>query len=284
MTARELAHDFPLASDLARRTPCELDRDELLAELEHELDKRLRVYPGHIKSGTMKRADAEHHIAVWRALIDDHRQADAAIAAMLGRPAPSLDAPHAFDWPTRIRELRRELAMRRNAYPKWIASPTNPLTQDIAIAKLERLDAVHAHYWLHLFGFTPATEAARAAWCALCERARQKDGWADAIRAGSKEEAAAARHRQDCWRVLELYARRVAGEDIGVDGPLNDTVRIVADEAQRRATEAYAAIPPRGDRDRFEREAVFVQLHHVARWLGRVPDLVDQPQEQRIAA
>lgn len=158
MTARPLERDFPLRSPLSVRLPIDVPRDELLLELEEEMDKRRRVYPGFVDRQTMTQDQANHHLAVWQALIDDHRRIDAMgdIYQRVGM-GPQLrthnDPPWRGTWDGRVRELRRELALRRTTYPKWIASPTNPLTQADARQKLERLDAIHHRYWCGLEHF-----------------------------------------------------------------------------------------------------------------------------------
>jgi len=166
MTARELERDFPLRSALAVRAPIDVPEDEQLLELEDELAKRRRVYPGFVERGTMTEEQASHHINVWQALIDDHRRTAAKVAHWqrhgFERPATRLmnDPPWRGTWDGRIRELRRELALRRTAYPKWIANPTNPLTEAEARRKLERLDAIHHRYWIGLEHFIPPLPAA----------------------------------------------------------------------------------------------------------------------------
>lgn len=157
MTARELARDFPLRSALSRRAPDQVPPDEQLLELDEEMARRRRVYPGFVDRGTMAAEEAERHLAVWQAIIDDYRRGIALDRLQhAGRQAEARlhnDPPWRFTWDMRVRELRRELALRRTAYPKWIANPTNPLTAQDAQRKLERLDAVHNGYWTWLQHF-----------------------------------------------------------------------------------------------------------------------------------
>lgn len=215
MTLKPLDHSFALRSGLSSRPPKQVARDEFRIELEEELDKRLRVYPGHVAKGMMKQQESDHHIAVWRALLDDRARADAAIAQLLGQHPPAHEpAPYAFDWDTRVRELRRELALRRAAYPKWIASPTNPLTAADATKKLERLDAIHHDYWIGLFAFSPseidpADDPARFAWIARDHRLSHRAGWDAAVAEGGAAEHAACIHASH-WRAIEKLARHVA--------------------------------------------------------------------------
>lgn len=137
----ELAWDFPERSPGAARHPATVPLAEQRAELEAELDRRKRLYPRSVERGTMTAATMEHELAVFAAMVDDYRR--------------SLQDPRPFtlDWRSRIIALRRELAMRRAAYPKWVASGSNPLTQVDATARLERLDAVYHQYWRWLFCF-----------------------------------------------------------------------------------------------------------------------------------
>lgn len=166
MTARPLERDFPLRSPLSLRAPIDVPEDEQLLELEEEMAKRRRVYPGFVERQTMTEEQASHHINVWQAIIDDHRRTAAKIAYWQrhgfegGATKLMNDPPWRGTWDGRIRELRRELALRRTAYPKWIANPTNPLTEADARRKLERLDALHYRYWSGLEHFIPPLPAA----------------------------------------------------------------------------------------------------------------------------
>ena len=137
----ELAWDFPEQSPGAVRQPASVPLAEQRAELEAELDRRRRLYPRSVDRNTMTAATMEHELAVFSAMIDDYRRS-------LQDPRP-----YTLDWRSRIIALRRELAMRRTAYPKWVASGSNPLTQADATVRLERLDAVYHQYWRWLFCF-----------------------------------------------------------------------------------------------------------------------------------
>ena len=162
MTQRSLTDDFPLRSGLARRHPGDIDNDELLREVDQELDRRRAAYPALVTRGTLSREEAEQHIATWATIRDDWRRLEHRLERLLGSRADGTaltlrraPAAYAGTWDARVRELRRELAIRRAAYPKWIANAGNPLTADDAALRLERLDAVHWRYWMQLFGFTP---------------------------------------------------------------------------------------------------------------------------------
>lgn len=137
----ELAWDFLERSPGAVRHPASVPFAEQREELAAELDRRRRLYPRSVERGTMTAATMSHELAVFAAMLDDYCR--------------SLRDPRPFtlDWRSRIIALRRELAMRRTAYPKWVASGSNPLTQAEATARLERLDAVYHQYWRWLFCF-----------------------------------------------------------------------------------------------------------------------------------
>lgn len=115
-------------------------------KLEAELDRRRRLYPRSVERRTMPPETMEHELAIFAAMLDDYHR------------SPLDPRPFRFDWRTRIVALRRELAMRRTAYPKWAASPSNPLTEAEARDRLERLDAVYHRYWRWLLCFDPPIE------------------------------------------------------------------------------------------------------------------------------
>lgn len=179
MTARPLAHDFAPRSELADRAPGDVTFADMLRELADERTQRATTYPHLINKGTLSAPDAARHMAIWRAI-----EADFAAAAphqdRPGTPEANAAAPkNAVSWDDKIRELRRELALRRTAYPKWIAKPVHPLTATEGARKLAALDAIHWRYWHRLFAFTPAgigprTDLARLAWIATREAERAK--------------------------------------------------------------------------------------------------------------
>lgn len=189
MTARELAHDFAPRSALATRGPGDIPFAEMMRELADERASRTATYPALIAKSTMTRDDAARHMAVWRAIEADF----AAAAPHQDRPgtpeARSASPNNRVSWADKLRELRRELALRRNAYPKWLAKPTATLTAAEAARKLEALDAIHWLYWHRLFAFTPAGEdpridLPRLHWIATREAERAKDR---ADRTGGKQ-------------------------------------------------------------------------------------------------
>ncbi len=211
MTRQPLTDDFAMRSLGTTAAPHLVDTRDMLIELEEELDKRVRVYPGHVERQLMKREDAEHHIAVWRAIIADFHRAEAAAARRAGHGYAFDPAPYTHDWEARMRELRRELATRRNAYPKWIASPANPLTAEAAARKLTRLDAVHWRYWMRLFAFDERDDAidlTRLAHAAEREMLNRAPAWREASASGGIPAAIAARWRNH-WQVIVMLLREV---------------------------------------------------------------------------
>lgn len=179
MTVRDIAHDFPCRSTLAQRAPGDVPFAEMQRELADERTHRAAAYPAMIAKQTMTRADAARHVAIWRAIEADFTAA----AAHQDRPgsaqARAASAGNTITWADKLRELRRELALRRNAYPKWIARAAATLTAAEAARKLEALDAIHWCYWHRLFAFTPAGEdpardLARLHWIAVREAERAK--------------------------------------------------------------------------------------------------------------
>jgi hypothetical protein len=142
----ELAWDFPEISPGTLRHPATVPWDEQRAELAAELERRRRLYPRSVERQTMTPETMHHEIAVFAAMLHDYDR------------APDRPRPFELDWRTRIIALRRELTLRRTAYPKWVASPSNPLTEADARQRLERLDAVYHRYWRWLLCFDPPLE------------------------------------------------------------------------------------------------------------------------------
>lgn len=128
-----LGFDFPLMSALSVRPPWAVPPGEWLEELDEELAARERAYPIHVRDRRMKQADADRHVGLLAAvrmdLVDDST----------GR---------LFAWEDKVRELRRELAIRRNAWPRQIAG--RRMRAEDAARRMERLEAVHWRYWIAL--------------------------------------------------------------------------------------------------------------------------------------
>lgn len=134
MTLKPLDFDFPLMSGLSRRPPHAVDQDELLLEVDEELAHRRKFYGRMVERGKLKREDAARHIAVLLAIRSD----------LAGRWDRS------YSWEEKVRELRRELAMRRNMWPRAVASATHPLNSVEAARRMERMEALHFAYWMRL--------------------------------------------------------------------------------------------------------------------------------------
>jgi hypothetical protein len=135
MAAEPLGFDFPLMSPLSVRAPHAVPREEMLAEVEQELADRRGFYGRMVARQKMSAGDAARHIDTLTAIGADLRE-------------PGLPT---YSWADKVRELRRELAIRRAAWPRRIAKPGDPLDEATAIRRMERLDAVHFAYWIQLF-------------------------------------------------------------------------------------------------------------------------------------
>jgi hypothetical protein len=141
MTLAPLTFAFPLMSEISRRPPFAIEPDECLLELEEEVAHRRTFYGRMVAQGKMSGADAGRHQALLAAILSD----------VAGKPSS------AYSWDAKVRELRRELALRRNAWPKKIASPADPLDAAGAAKRMERLEAVHWRYWVRLDHWDPST-------------------------------------------------------------------------------------------------------------------------------
>jgi hypothetical protein len=146
---RPLTFDFAMMSDLAQRPPHSIGRDEQLLALEEELTHRVDHYPRMVKDCRIKEDDARRHVAIWRQLVEEVRLDAAAISdgwsAALTRQEDQLRLS-AFTWDDKVREIRRELAIRRGATPGQIQR--RRIAPDQARLRLERLDGLH---WLYFF-------------------------------------------------------------------------------------------------------------------------------------
>ncbi|MDP9412692.1 MAG: hypothetical protein M3Q08_01070 [Pseudomonadota bacterium] len=133
MTLQPLGFDFPLMSGLSRRPPYKVEPDEYLLEIDAELERRRRAYPMFVQERRMKPEEAERHIAILLAIRADFKGT-----------GTSSD----IGWDAKIRELRRELALRRHTYPRQIGS--RRLNEAEAAQRMERLEGVHWRYWILL--------------------------------------------------------------------------------------------------------------------------------------
>lgn len=156
---------FPLMTAGFSRRPCwAIGKDEALAEIERELAERRAVYPGLVRRGSLSAADADRQIATLAA----------AGRAIGGTPDASGPA-----WRDMVAELRREIALRRRLYPRWLAEKR--IAEPAARKQIEGIEAAHWRLWIAGDGFgtgsnaDPATIAAdwraHAIAIALWERA-----------------------------------------------------------------------------------------------------------------
>lgn len=140
---------FSLATDTAFPLHCELTADyigppylavsrtDMMAEVAEELRYRRSTYPKRISLGRMNQGEADRQIAIFTE-----------IAAELPSPGNDHSEPDpAFSWSDKVNELRREITMRRQLYPRWIDSPQSPLTKVRGCLRMARLEAVHEIYW-----------------------------------------------------------------------------------------------------------------------------------------
>lgn len=267
MTLKPLIGDaFPLASVGAAQAPHMVERGDMLIELDEELDKRLRVYPAQVARGTMTQDASDRHLALWRAIVADHHRGEAAIARLMRRPYAIDAAPLALDWDGKVRELRRELAMRRNAYPKWIASPTNPLTAPAAARKLAAIDAVHWRYWMELYCFSDApreTDLRRHAHAAEREADVERDAWAAARAEGGAAAALANRLASHWSAIAALGWHIVNGGDAYTAFAESDLARLASTANGRLQLLVDGPADPRAD-------ARIAQLAPLCRLLDRL--------------
>lgn len=159
MTLRPLDFDFALRSELSTRGPSHVALDEYLLEIDRELEHRARAYPRFVAKGSMTEPEAARHVAVLCAIRDDYLRLPFPAGGDPRWPHRDSDVRHT--WDDKVRELRRELALRRAIYPKRIAG--NILSRPDAALRMERLEAVHADYWRGLFMFDQWDGCATAA-------------------------------------------------------------------------------------------------------------------------
>ena len=94
---------------------------DVAAELKREGEQRHRVYPDRVAKGMMQAAEAEYQHAIWHAISADlardmRNEGDAYLS-------------HKFSHAQRVAALQRELDMRRQYYPGWIAKSRMTQTQ-----------------------------------------------------------------------------------------------------------------------------------------------------------
>jgi hypothetical protein len=141
-----LDHSFPLMSDLSRRPPFAVPVEEQLAELDEEIAHRRALYARLTARHVITQGEADRLAAIARAVRADlgSHQSSTLVGSLAGQWDRSVT------WDAKVRELRRELAERRQAWPKRVASAAHPLDADTAARRMERLEAVHFAYWIKL--------------------------------------------------------------------------------------------------------------------------------------
>ncbi|MEV4934387.1 hypothetical protein [Sphingobium sp. LSP13-1-1.1] len=140
----------------------------LREELERELHQRRASYPGRVDKGRMHAHDAEQGINLMRGLVEHYRRVEAMDAWYEGRDTPQGEALwqahlkqdaiagqalQPFRWSEVVCALQREIILRRRYYPQWIAGGT--LEPIRARHQIERIEAVHFHWWVGMANFMP---------------------------------------------------------------------------------------------------------------------------------
>lgn len=162
-TDADFALHCDLTADFFARMTTSIERADMITEIAIELAYRRATYPKRIELGRIDADQAARQIAIIGEIRDqlphrgnDHGEGDAT-----------------FTWSDKVRELRREITMRRLLYPRWIADRQNPLTREAAILRLARIEAVHELYWyLCCFAYIDIEMAHRI----ITARHDQRDG------------------------------------------------------------------------------------------------------------
>lgn len=256
MALEPLTDAFEMRGPMAMRAPWQVPRDEHLLELRAELDRRRTVYRGLVDRNTLTAEQAKRYCAILRGAIAhyDHR-------------APREPG---VDHDMIVRELRREIALRRNAYPKWVKSPTHALSADAAATHMERIEAVHWSFWMDLDGFTPAgrdetEDLARHQLVIRLEREAREPGWNTPIPGCLHARKRDARRERRAWIDLaRLVNAMEAGQQLlsSIDSGRLGELRMVVTEAAERALDATVTDPAQGYR--------FGRLYPLATWLQRL--------------
>lgn len=277
MTGAPLSADFPWRSPLSQRAPGHgvplLDQ---LAAVEAELARRRAPtgYQRQVDKGALTAAQAAEHIAILDAirhdLATDCFPAERNLALAQGREPPS--PPHRagpdFPWEAKVREIRRELAIKRNTLPRHVASATNPMSEPEARRILECWDALHWLYFAYLAGFDrPLHE--RLAFIAEREAGRARGpAWRDHV-----GETGAVDPGQD-WLSTALLARKVGQGRPPLEVVTPATLHRLAHAVHVRAAEALAASESTaaGTIERALAEPMLL-VAELDRWLARLDRL-----------
>lgn len=135
------------------------------AELEREIDQRVKFYPGMIAKQRLTQAEADSRIAIMREMLTDLGR------ALHPDPRQRRELPladRAFSWREKIGELERELTMRRKVYPARVAKAR--MTQAEMDSRIETLQLVHDLYWRRQHCWEPDGPAARDAHAQMIKR------------------------------------------------------------------------------------------------------------------
>jgi len=125
----------------------DVEKLAMLAELREEAQHRRDWYPKAVEKCRMTELEMAHEINLIDALVED-------FASEPGRPRPR----NGFGWAQKVNALRREIMIRRHAYPKWVAK--GRMTDLVARHKLTAIEAAHAWYWHHGLDFMDGADAA----------------------------------------------------------------------------------------------------------------------------
>lgn len=128
--------DYRLYSEHSR-TRHQMQFCEIVGELDGELARRRTRYPELVAKQALAQAEADHQIELLAAVIADVRHYSD------DRRETPADDSHAYF--AKVNCLRRELEIRRNAYPGRIAK--YPLRIGDFRHGIERLEAAHDWYW-----------------------------------------------------------------------------------------------------------------------------------------
>lgn len=123
---------------------------EVAAEMKREAEQRARVYPDRVAKGMMQAAEAEYQRTMWRAIIAD-------IESDM-RSEGDATPRHSFSHAQRVTALQRELDMRRQYYPGWVAK--SRMTQKQADHRIAAIGALLYRYQCG-FGWRPANPERR---------------------------------------------------------------------------------------------------------------------------
>lgn len=125
----------------------------LIAELDRDLAAREASYGERVRKGLMHKTEADHRVAIIRAIREDLSQCFAPIDPAL----PPIDP--AVPWAVKVRWLTDELASRRRHYPERVTKGL--LGKADAERQVDAIARLHALYWQRGFCWTPPEGPAR---------------------------------------------------------------------------------------------------------------------------